>query len=153
MMVTFKIKQCAIPAFEGLLPDEHNARLMKLLYRLGEWHALAKLRMHTDLTLRDLSSCTVVVGTLMREFRDKTCSQFRVVELPSEQQARSQRQAQIDAQRHLVDPSQPIQRKDTSRKARTLNLFTYKFHAMADYVPAIRWFGTIDSYSTQLVRF
>ncbi|KAH7868122.1 uncharacterized protein C8R40DRAFT_1164102 [Lentinula edodes] len=84
---------CAIPAFEGLLPDEHNARLMKLLYRLGEWHALAKLRMHTDLTLRDLN---------------------------------------------------------TSRKARTLNLFTYKFHVMADYVPAIRWFGTIDSYSTQL---
>ncbi|KAJ3882463.1 hypothetical protein F5051DRAFT_494399 [Lentinula edodes] len=142
--------QCAIPAFEGLLPGEHNTRLMKLLYRLAEWHALAKLRMHTDLTLRDLSLCTVAVGTLMREFRDKTCSQFRVVELPSEQQARSQRQAQIDAQRHSVDPSQPIQRKDTSRKARTLNLFTYKFHAMADYVPAIRWFGTIDSYSTQL---
>ncbi|KAJ3858704.1 hypothetical protein EV359DRAFT_75819 [Lentinula novae-zelandiae] len=142
--------QCAIPTFEGLLPDEHNARLMKLLYRLGEWHALAKLWMHTDLTLRDLSSCTAVVGTLMHEFRDKTCSQFNVVELPSEQQARSRRQAQRNAQRHSAASSQPSQHKDTSRKARTLNLFTYKFHAMADYVPAIRWFGTIDSYSTQL---
>ncbi|KAJ3804430.1 hypothetical protein F5876DRAFT_83171 [Lentinula aff. lateritia] len=144
------IPLCAIPAFEGLLPDEHNPRLMKLLYRLGEWHALAKLRMHTDLTLRDLSSCTAVVGTLMREFHDKTCSQFDVFELPSEQQARSRQQAQINAQRHSAASSQPSQCKDTSRKARTLNLFTYKFHAMADYAPAIRWFGTIDSYSTQL---
>ncbi|KAJ3858791.1 hypothetical protein EV359DRAFT_75796 [Lentinula novae-zelandiae] len=142
--------QCSIPTFEGLLPGEHDTRLMKLLYRLAEWHALAKLRMHTDLTLTDLSSCTAVVGTLMREFRDKTCSQFRTVELPSEQQARSRRQAQIDAQRHSADPSMPSQRNNTSRKARTLNLFTYKFHAMADYVPAIRWFGTIDSYSTQI---
>ncbi|KAJ3874470.1 hypothetical protein F5051DRAFT_443301 [Lentinula edodes] len=105
--------QCTIPAFEGLLPDEHNARLMKLLYRLGEWHALAKLRMHTDLTLRDLSSCTTVVGTLMREFRDKTCSQFDMLN---------------GIQQLLLGP----------------------FHAMADYVPTIRWFGTIDSYSTQL---
>ncbi|KAJ3925662.1 MAG: hypothetical protein NXY57DRAFT_1051654 [Lentinula lateritia] len=142
--------QCAVPAFEGLLPGEHNTRLMKLLYRLAEWHALAKLRMHTDLTLTDLSSCTAVVGTLMREFCDKTCSQFRTVELPSEQQARSRRQAQIDAQRHSADPSMPSQRNDTSRKARTLNLYTYKFYAMADYVPTIRWFGTIDSYSTQI---
>ncbi|KAJ4492269.1 hypothetical protein C8R41DRAFT_832720 [Lentinula lateritia] len=140
--------QCAIPAFEGLLPNEHDVRLMKLLYRLGEWHALAKLRMHTDETLESLASCTPLVGTLMREFRDKSCSQFQTVELPSEQQARSRRQAQIAAQYPTDSASRKPQA--TERKIRTLNLFTYKFHAMADYIHAIPWFGTIDSYSTQL---
>lgn len=123
---------------------------MKLLYRLGEWHALAKLRMHTDETLESLASCTPLVGTLMREFRDKSCSQFQTVELPSEQQARSRRQAQIAAQYPTDSASRKPQA--TERKIRTLNLFTYKFHAMADYIHAIPWFGTIDSYSTQLVR-
>ena len=32
-----------------------------------------------------------------------------------------------------------------------LNLFTYKFHALGDYVRTIRLFGGTDSYSTQLV--
>lgn len=62
---------------------------MKLLYRLGEWHALAKLRMHTENTLRDLTLKTTEVGILLREFRDKTCSQFVTVELPREQEARA----------------------------------------------------------------
>ena len=36
-------------------------------------------------------------------------------------------------------------------KSKTLNLSTYKFHALGDYVRTIRLFGTTDSYSTQTV--
>lgn len=37
------------------------------------------------------------------------------------------------------------------RRSKTLNLYTYKWHAIGDVVPAIKLFGTTDSYSTQIV--
>jgi hypothetical protein len=76
--------QCSIPMFEDLLDEPHNNRLMKLLYRTAEWHALAKSRMHTDTTLERLRHLTKEFGRLMRQFRDETCSQFNTVELPRE---------------------------------------------------------------------
>jgi hypothetical protein len=41
----------------------------------------------------------------------------------------------------------------TSRILKTLNINTYKFHSLGDYVRTIRLFGGTDSFSTQLVRF
>jgi hypothetical protein len=73
--------QCAIPVFEGLLESRHNRQLMKLLYRTAEWHALAKLRIHTDSSLTLLEKLTVEFGQLLRKFRDITCSTFSTVEL------------------------------------------------------------------------
>ena len=62
---------------------------MKLLYQTAEWHALAKLRMHTDSTLTLLEELTTEFGKLMRQFRDLTCSQFATIELPREAAART----------------------------------------------------------------
>ena len=67
----------------------------------------------------------------MRQFRDKTSEEFNTVELPRGSDAR----------------------KGGSPKKKTLNLNTYKFHALGDYVATIRLFGTTDSYSTLLVSF
>ena len=89
--------QCAIPCFEGLLEEPHNRRVMKLLYRTAEWHALAKLRMHSDSTLDLLEELTSEFGKLIRQFRDLTCSEFATVELPRETAARNRRQAQKQA--------------------------------------------------------
>ena len=36
-------------------------------------------------------------------------------------------------------------------KRKLFNLLTYKLHSLSDYVRAVRWFGTTDSYSTQPV--
>lgn len=52
--------------------------------------------------------------------------------------------------------TEDLDSKDTSvaddgRRVKTLNLNTYKWHALGDVVPAIRLFGTTDSYSTQIV--
>jgi hypothetical protein len=140
--------KCAIPAFEGLLDGEHNDCLMKLLYHSAEWHALAKLRMHTDPTLTRLDKLTIEYGRLMREFRDLTCANFDTVELPREVQARGRRQAQAAG---LSDAGVQSSEKTAQRKPRKMNLLTYKFHALGDYVSTIRWFGTTDSYSTQIV--
>ncbi|KAE9385441.1 hypothetical protein BT96DRAFT_840707, partial [Gymnopus androsaceus JB14] len=140
--------QCAIPAFEGLLEGEHNARFMRLLYRAAEWHALAKLRMHTDPTLDRLDKVTAEFGRLMREFRDFTCTKFDTVELPHEAQACAR--CQVESAGLSTDATQNATRV-AQRKTKGLNLQTYKFHAMGDYVPTIKLFGTSDSYSTQPV--
>jgi len=65
---------------------------MKLLYRTAEWHALAKLRMHTDTSLSLLEELTTEFGDLLRKFRDLTCSKFSTVELPRETAARNRRE-------------------------------------------------------------
>ncbi|KAJ3771938.1 hypothetical protein FB446DRAFT_789170 [Lentinula raphanica] len=142
---------CAIPVFEQLLPKtEQNNQLSKLLYRLAEWHALAKLRLHSETTLGWLETITKEVGVLMRAFRDKTASDFNTVDLPREQEARARRQAAA-LSGHPRQSSSAAAPSTTNRATsnRTLNLFTYKFHAMGDYTPTIRLFATIDNYSTQ----
>jgi hypothetical protein len=118
---------------------------MKLLYRTAEWHALGKLRMHTDATLEHLESLTKDFGLLMRQFRDLTCSQFQTVELPGELAARNRQ--------HQRDQAKSLNTGSSSRKHKMLNLFTPKFHFLGDYVQTIRMFGCTDSFSTQVVRY
>ena len=117
--------------FEGLLPEPFNGMLLRLLYKTAEWHALAKLRLHTESTLNLLEVVTKEFGCLVRQFRDKTSDEFNTVELPRGANARKG--------------------GPRSLKKKILNLNTYKFHALADYVGTIRLFGTTDSYSTLVV--
>jgi hypothetical protein len=124
--------------FEGLLEEPFNSQVMKLLYRTAEWHAFAKMRMHTDSTLMHLEEITKELGKLMRKFEASTHAQYATVELPREAEARKRRA------KAAVQPS--------GRQAKSLNLFTYKWHALADYVPTIRLFGGSDGFSTQIVR-
>ncbi|KAL0060725.1 hypothetical protein AAF712_012505 [Marasmius tenuissimus] len=131
--------QCAIPIFEDLLPEPHNSQILKLLYRAAEWHALAKLRMHTDTTIEELKNLSQELGNLLRSFRN-TSSQFNTLELPREAAARAKQQQRRN----------PNSRASTTRKKRKLNLDTYKFHALADYAPTISMFGPTDGYSTQV---
>ena len=132
--------QCAIPVFERLLPKPHNNHVMKLLFRTAEWHGLAKLQMHTEVTLAWLEQVTTDLGHLMWDFWDKTCAEFNTTELAHEVEARNHHNAR---KKGTKMPNQ-------SRKVKSLNL-TYKFHALGDYVSMIRMFGTTDSFSTQLV--
>ena len=138
--------QCAIPAFEDLLGDDHNKRLLKLLYWTAEWHGLAKLRLHTWAILDHLESLTKEYGHLMRSFRDLTCSQFETKELQWEVDAwkRAQQHAQA---RGSSKGSQSI----SEWWKKTFNLFMLKFHALGDYICTIQIFGTTDLFSTQVV--
>lgn len=104
---------------------------MKLLYRTAEWHALAKLRMHSDATLDHLESLTKEFGCLMRQFRDLTCSQFQTVELPRELAAQNRQQQRMQAK--VFNQSTP-NTGSSSQKQKILNLFTPKFHSLGDYV-------------------
>ena len=133
--------QCVIPIFEWLLPKLHNDHVMKLLFRTAEWHGLAKLQMHTEMTLAQLEQVTTDLGHLMWDFQDKTCAKFITTELACE----------IEAWNHCNAWKKGTKMPNQSCKGKSLNLLTYKFHALGDYVSTIRMFGTTDSFSTQLV--
>jgi hypothetical protein len=84
--------KCVIPVFEGLLPEPHNGKIMRLLFTCAHWHGLAKLRMHTDDTLKILDETTVHIGVEFRAFTNKTCPAFKTRELHRESEARKRRQ-------------------------------------------------------------
>jgi len=142
---------------------------MRLLYHTAEWRSLAKLRMHTDSSLDLLEQVTTEFGKLMRDFHDMTCSDFNTMELPKETAARNRREAARNACNNnklsstlpFKDPNTTIGAskhasstpKPSACKKKFFNLSTPKFHFLGDYVCYIRYAGTTDSYSTQLVSF
>lgn len=136
--------QCAIPVFEGLFPPVHDAIVQSLLYRFAQWHALAKLRIHSESTLCFFEDTFQDISKRLRKFRDFTCAAFVTVELPKEKAARYLRLLQ----RAGSDNAPPEVRGPRTKR---FNLSTYKFHAMGDYVRTIKLFGTTDSFTTQIV--
>lgn len=136
------------------MPEPHNTCVLELLFDLAHWHGLAKLRMHTDPTLDILSQVTTSLGNRFRTFRDKTCAEFPTKELERERVARARRQEKSKAKTTLGSSKSRSKNLGTGgRKPKILNLRTYKYHALGDYVATIRQFGTTDSYSTQPVSF
>ncbi len=141
-----------MPVFEGLLPKQHNNILMDVLFTLAHWHALAKLRQHTDLSLDILDLVTIQLGELLRKFQDKTCTAYETRELQREASARTQKATKKSS--GTKGPSSSQAKKQIKGKhPKTLNLNTYKDHSLGDYVYSIRQYGTVDSYSTELVSF
>jgi hypothetical protein len=65
--------QCSIPVFELLLPAPQNKILMDVLFELCTWHALAKLRLHTKATARDLKTSTRRLGFVLQDFKKVVC--------------------------------------------------------------------------------
>ncbi|KAF8839845.1 hypothetical protein BDN67DRAFT_904778, partial [Paxillus ammoniavirescens] len=91
------ILQCAIPVFEGLFPPDHDRIVSTLLFHFAEWHALAKMRLHTEATLKHLESAYASLCRKLRLFCKKTCAKYHTVELPKEKTARLRRQGQVPA--------------------------------------------------------
>jgi hypothetical protein len=137
-----------MPVFDGLFPEPHNKTIQELLFTCAHWHALAKLRMHTDPILGMFEELTTSLGDQLRFFADETCSSYNTFELPREVAARKRRQSK----RLQTDIPGAEQNLEKTRRRKTYNMNTYKHHALGDYVEAIRTYGTCDSYSTELVR-
>jgi hypothetical protein len=122
--------------------------VLKLLFLLCRWHGLAKLQMHTDETLQIMDDVTAALGVELRAFSMVTCLAFLTCELKREADCRwrCQRQSQPRSYTSAGDSSQVA-----SHQPKTLNLQTYKLHALGDYVSSVRRYRTTNSYSTQLV--
>ena len=118
---------------------------------MAEWHANAKLRLHTDSTILTLKELTRSFGTQIRAFANKLCPLYDTRELPREEAARVRRRAKKAAQKGS-DANVPSSTGKSGRLQKLFDLITYKLHALGDYVAHIIRFGTTDSYSTQTVR-
>ncbi|KAG8733120.1 hypothetical protein FRC10_000416 [Ceratobasidium sp. 414] len=137
------ILQCCHACFEGLFPAEHDTDISVLIFTVAQWHALAKLRMHTTSTIKALDNQTIKLGQRMRRFQQSTAAAFNTVETNQEFGARKRRheRAMIAAGATSIPPLQ--------RKNKTLSLNTFKFHSAGDYSASIFQFGTTDSWTTQ----
>ncbi|GBE78097.1 hypothetical protein SCP_0109790 [Sparassis crispa] len=133
--------QCALPVFEGLLPEPYNKEILDLLFTLAEWHAGAKLRLHTETILKILREVTTELGARLRKFVKNTCPQFDTKELPRKEAARGRRRQTKKTTASMAGTG--------GAKRKMLNLGTYKCHALGDYPRQIEIYGTTDSYSTQ----
>ncbi|THG93081.1 hypothetical protein EW026_g8053 [Hermanssonia centrifuga] len=132
------ILQCIIPCIDGLLPEPLNKIVLDMLWDLAVWHALAKLRLHTETTLRIFEKATTNVGTTVRRFAF-TCKDIDTRELPSKEVARGRHEA-----------AQGKGRSAPGNKQQLLNLSTFKWHDLGHYVAIIRQLGTTENYSTQV---
>jgi hypothetical protein len=153
------VSQCAIPVFDGLFEPHNNTLVMDLLFELATWHALAKLRLHTESTVRALETSTTRLGIALRKFQSTICAEFVTRELPSEEAARGRRKA-AKAKAKPPMPSKgkgketeaPNGKKKKKSTLREFNFSCYKPHSLGDYAKTIRLLGTSDGYSTQTVR-
>ncbi|KAJ7227496.1 hypothetical protein GGX14DRAFT_630186 [Mycena pura] len=105
--------------------------------------------MHTDTTIAHLKTTTKELGRVLRRFRDHVCPHFKTKELPIEERARERRQATKARKGKGRRATTTTANASTTKKE--YNMFTYKLHALGDYIASILWFGTSDSYSTQPV--
>ena len=100
--------------------------------------------MHTESTLDIMERLTMRLAEQMRKFTSETCPAFVTKELRREAESRRRRQGPAKA---THSPPSDV------RQPKTLNLQTYKIHALGDYPNQIRMFGTTDSFSTQSASF
>ena len=81
--------------------------ILDLLWYLLFWHALAKLRLHTESTLEIMEAVTSLLGKSTRQFA-RACKTIETCELPAEVGARVRRDARVKSKQ---------QEKTTSNKA------------------------------------
>ena len=137
--------QCCIPCFEGLLPAPHNNSVIKLLYLAVYWHSIAKLRMHSETTLKILDNVTVLFAKALQHFKEVTCPQFNTVETDCKYAAR--RRA---AERRIARRRADIEQSATSTSVMTPPMVGPTWPRVrstlgSDYLPAL-------SQGTSLLR-
>ncbi|TBU49530.1 hypothetical protein BD309DRAFT_1025917, partial [Dichomitus squalens] len=93
----FLIVSTIMPAYEGLLDLPDDQTVADLLFELANWHALAKLRLHTEVTLDIFRITTKHMYEAIRTFAQQTCPRYQTKELPSEATARVRRAKTMNA--------------------------------------------------------
>ncbi|KAF7794376.1 hypothetical protein EIP86_005510, partial [Pleurotus ostreatoroseus] len=137
------VLQCVIPCIEGLLDPKLEHIVMDLLWFMLMWHALAKLRLHTQTTVSLLEGITTDLGRAVRKFA-RSVEDIETYELPKEHAARKRREAAQSQATGSAATSTFL-----GRKIKKFSLSTFKWHDLGHLVRDILNFGTSDVYSTQ----
>ena len=136
--------------FNGLLPELHNTRV-QLLFLCSHWHGLAKLWIHTNLTLVLLDNIIAFLCNKLQYFKEETCTYFvETQKLPRKAAAKVHYTAKKTSQQGLSTLAQPGE-NISARQPKTFNLNTYKIYAIGNYSLIIYMYGTTDLYSTERV--
>ncbi|TFK20815.1 hypothetical protein FA15DRAFT_599043, partial [Coprinopsis marcescibilis] len=99
-------------------------------------------------TILKLKRLTCDLGDDIWKFILETCSQFNTKELLQEYQAHTHQAAK------KVSAMGNNQKASSLGKQKvTLNINTYKFHALGNIIQSIKMFGTTDNYMSQGVSF
>ncbi|KAH6897581.1 hypothetical protein BKA70DRAFT_1116289, partial [Coprinopsis sp. MPI-PUGE-AT-0042] len=119
---------------------------------LCEWHALAKLRLHHDMTLQLLDDATVALGSQFRKFQVETCNEIATFELPGEADARARKALKTASSGASTSVSSTTDGTtvSTTRRPKSYSLSTPKYHALGHYASQIRRFGTVDSFTSEI---
>ena len=113
--------QCILPVLEDLFPQApHNRVVSDLVFTLAEWHANAKLRLHTSSTVAILQELTHIFGIQLCHFCKHICPDYDTRELPKEEAARVCRQLNTKAC-GKVDSMRPCK---APKKTRQFNMST-----------------------------
>ena len=101
--------------------------------------------MHTTDSLKLFDATTIALSSTVHKFLNTTCKDYVTQELPHKTAVQGrQNVAKVKKGQHIPETSSGL-------KQNTLNLQTYKYHALGDYANAIHEWGTIDNYTMQLV--
>ncbi|CDO74660.1 hypothetical protein BN946_scf184832.g4 [Trametes cinnabarina] len=132
---------CVLPAFEGLLPVADDLIVADMLFELANWHGLAKLRLHTSITIKIMRVATDHMCRAMRSFARTTCKRYETRELPKE----------TDARVRCEEKNKDMPNR-TPKVVRYNVLNTYKYHSLPDYPDYIEQGGTTDNYNSQVAE-
>ena len=121
-----------------------------MLFELAQWHALAKLQLHSDAMITVFEAATSTLGQAMHAFLRHVCPLYKTRELPRETQSR-QRRCVAKAQASGAPLSSSGTMLEPKFKAFTV-LNTPKYHRLGNHARAIKETGTTDNKTTQMVR-
>ncbi len=108
----------------GYSQSPHNTDVLNVLFVLAHWHALAKLRQHTDLSLSILESITVQLGKLLRKFQANTCSAYNTRELGREMSARVRHAASKSSNQQTSKPPSNVAEAENQTRPTSGNVST-----------------------------
>lgn len=130
---------------------DHDDSIQNLLFINSTWHALVKLRMHTDTTIMVLRLVTTRLGEWLRYFQVEICPSFHADFTPAEVARKERARAKVNARRE--EDGLPPLRPWTKKEEPVFNLSTSKIHDLGHFADFIDRFGTQDGAgSTEIVR-
>lgn len=141
--LNFSLPKTAMPAFEGLLPLRDDQTIADLLFELVNWYTLAKLRLHTQVTVDIFRAATKHMYAAVRHFACTTCEGHITHKLAKEADARARRQGAQSGKKAVE--TQP-------RIVKFLTWKTYKYHVLGDCPDYIESAGPLETTSTKMVR-